>query len=39
MVPFWKILKIGYLPSDQRARGVGPDTSRPSNGREVPNFF
>jgi hypothetical protein len=34
-VPIWKILKNGYLPPDQRAEDVWPDTSRPSNGREV----
>jgi hypothetical protein len=38
-VLFWKFLKNRYLPPDQRAGGVGPETSRPSNGREVPNFF
>jgi hypothetical protein len=26
----------GYLPPVDRAGGVGPETSRPSNGREVP---
>jgi hypothetical protein len=38
-VLIWKISKNGYLLPDQRAGGVGPETSRPSNGREVLNFF
>jgi hypothetical protein len=35
----WKIFKKGYLPPNQRTGDVGPGTSRPSNGREVPNLF
>jgi hypothetical protein len=38
-VPIWKISKNGYLPPDPGAGGVGSDTSRPSNGREVANLF
>jgi hypothetical protein len=37
-VPDRKIWKNGYLPPVDRAGGVGPGTSRPSNGREVPKL-
>jgi hypothetical protein len=38
-VPIRKFSKNGYFPPDQRAGGVGPETSRPFNGREVPKLF
>jgi hypothetical protein len=38
-VPVWKILKNGCLLPDQRAECVGPETSRPPNGREVEKYF
>jgi hypothetical protein len=38
-VPIRKISENGYLPPDQRAGGMGPGTSRPLDGREVPKLF
>jgi hypothetical protein len=35
-VPVGKFLKNGYLPPADWAGGVGPGTSRPSSGRDVP---
>jgi hypothetical protein len=38
-VPGGKNWKNRYLPPVDRAGGVGPGTSRPSSGREVPKIF
>jgi hypothetical protein len=38
-VPDTKNSKNGYFPPVDRAGGMGPGTSRPSNGREVPKLF
>jgi hypothetical protein len=38
-VPIGKKSKNGYLLSVDRAGGVGPGTSRPTSGREVPKLI